>query len=42
MKERPAYAARVAKHKQDGNKALFDAVDEALARFGKAKAKKKA
>ena len=42
LKERPAYAARVAKHKQDGNAALFDAVDQVLATFAKGKAKKKA
>jgi len=37
-----AYAARVAKHKQDGNKALFDAVDEVLVRFAKSRSKKRA
>ena len=42
LKERPAYAARVAKHKQDGNKALFDAVDEVLSRFAKSRSKKRA
>jgi uncharacterized protein (TIGR00661 family) len=39
LDEAPKYAARVARHKQDGNRELFDAVDEFLARFGR-KAKK--
>jgi uncharacterized protein (TIGR00661 family) len=39
LDEAPKYAARVAKHRQDGNRELFDAVDEFLARFAR-KAKK--
>jgi hypothetical protein len=42
LKERAQYAARVAKHKQDGNEALFGAVDKILAGFAKQRAKKKA
>jgi uncharacterized protein (TIGR00661 family) len=41
LKETPKYAARVARHKQDGNRELFDVVDHVLDRFRRrAKAKK--
>jgi uncharacterized protein (TIGR00661 family) len=33
LEEAPKYAARVARHKQDGNRELYDAVDSFLARF---------
>jgi uncharacterized protein (TIGR00661 family) len=33
LEEAPKFAARVAKHKQDGNRELYDAVDGFLARF---------
>jgi uncharacterized protein (TIGR00661 family) len=33
LAEAPKYAASVAKHKQDGNRALFDLVDRLLERF---------
>jgi uncharacterized protein (TIGR00661 family) len=43
LDETPKYAARVAKHKQDGNRELFDVVDGALERFArKAKRSKSA
>jgi len=43
LDEAPKYAARVAKHKQDGNRELFDVVDGALQRFArKAKRSKSA
>jgi len=35
LDETPKYAARVAKHKQDGNRELFDVVDAALERFAR-------
>jgi uncharacterized protein (TIGR00661 family) len=35
LDEAPKYAARVARHKQDGNRELFDAVDGFLARHAK-------
>jgi uncharacterized protein (TIGR00661 family) len=35
LQEAPKYAARVAKHKQDGNRELFDVVDRALDRFAR-------
>ena len=35
LDEAPKYAARVARHKQDGNRELFDAVDGFLARFAR-------
>ena len=37
--EAPKYAARVAKHKQNGNGELFEVVDEVLARFERKKKK---
>jgi uncharacterized protein (TIGR00661 family) len=41
LKETPKYAARVARHKQDGNRELFDVVDRVLDRFRRrAKSKK--
>jgi uncharacterized protein (TIGR00661 family) len=33
LRESPTYAARVAKHKQDGNRVLFELVDRLLDRF---------
>ena len=43
LREAPKYAARVAKHRQDGNRELFDVVDDLLERFGrKAKRDKQA
>jgi uncharacterized protein (TIGR00661 family) len=41
LSEAPKYAARVAKHRQDGNKELFQVVDHLLERFAR-KAKKRA
>ncbi len=35
LAEAPRYAARVAKHKQDGNRELFDVVDRVLERFAR-------
>jgi uncharacterized protein (TIGR00661 family) len=35
LKEAPKYAARVARHKQDGNRELFDVVDRVLERFAR-------
>jgi uncharacterized protein (TIGR00661 family) len=35
LDETPKYAHRVAKHKQDGNRELYDVVDRVLARFEK-------
>jgi uncharacterized protein (TIGR00661 family) len=35
LAETPKYAARVAKHKQDGNRELFDVVDRVLERFAR-------
>ncbi len=35
LQEAPKYAARIAKHKQDGNRELFDVVDILLARFAR-------
>ncbi|MGD0675279.1 MAG: MJ1255/VC2487 family glycosyltransferase [Polyangiaceae bacterium] len=42
LAEAPKYAARVAKHRQDGNRVLFDEVDRVLHRFERKKKKKKA
>jgi UDP:flavonoid glycosyltransferase YjiC (YdhE family) len=43
LREAPKYAARVAKHRQDGNRELFDVVDRVLDRFArKAKRVKRA
>jgi uncharacterized protein (TIGR00661 family) len=43
LREAPKYASRVAKHRQDGNRELFDAVDGVLDRFArKAKRPKQA
>src|ERR1700723_590426 len=41
LREHPRFAARVAKHKQDGNDLLFETVDGLVKRFGKAQAKKR-
>jgi uncharacterized protein (TIGR00661 family) len=35
LDEAPKYAARVGKHKQDGNRELFDVVDDQLERFAR-------
>jgi uncharacterized protein (TIGR00661 family) len=35
LAESPKYAARVAKHRQDGNRELFEVVDEVLDRFAR-------
>jgi uncharacterized protein (TIGR00661 family) len=35
LKETPKYAARVSRHKQDGNRELFDVVDRLLERFAR-------
>jgi uncharacterized protein (TIGR00661 family) len=35
LREAPKFAARVAKHKQDGNRELFDVVDRMLERFAR-------
>jgi uncharacterized protein (TIGR00661 family) len=35
LRESPKYAARVAKHKQDGNRELFDVVDRLLEKFAR-------
>jgi uncharacterized protein (TIGR00661 family) len=43
LRETPKYASRLAKHRQDGNRELYDVVDRVLARFarkGKAKRSK--
>jgi uncharacterized protein (TIGR00661 family) len=42
LDEAPKYAARVAKHKQDGNRELFDVVDGALERFARKAKRSKA
>lgn len=43
LREAPKYASRVAKHRQDGNRELFDVVDNVLGRFArKAKREKRA
>jgi uncharacterized protein (TIGR00661 family) len=42
LDETPKYAARVAKHKQDGNRELFDVVDGALERFARKAKRNKA
>jgi uncharacterized protein (TIGR00661 family) len=43
LREAPKYAARVAKHRQDGNRELYDVVDRVLDRFArKAKRAKRA
>jgi uncharacterized protein (TIGR00661 family) len=41
LSENAKYAARVREHAQDGNSALFEAVDEILRRFAKSEKKKK-
>jgi uncharacterized protein (TIGR00661 family) len=41
LRESPKYAQRVARHKQDGNRVLFDTVDTLLARFAKKKKKER-
>ncbi len=35
LHEVPKYASRVARHRQDGNRELYDVVDRVLARFAK-------
>jgi uncharacterized protein (TIGR00661 family) len=35
LREAPKYASRVAKHKQDGNREVFDVVDRVLERFAR-------
>jgi uncharacterized protein (TIGR00661 family) len=35
LKESPKYASRVSRHKQDGNRELFDVVDRVLERFAR-------
>jgi uncharacterized protein (TIGR00661 family) len=35
LKEAPKYAARVSRHRQDGNRELFDIVDRLLERFAR-------
>jgi len=35
LAEAPKYASRVAKHRQDGNRELFDVVDGVLERFSR-------
>ena len=35
LDEAPAFAARIAKHRQDGNRELFDVVDRVLERFAR-------
>jgi uncharacterized protein (TIGR00661 family) len=42
LDETPKYAARVAKHKQDGNRELFDVVDSAMERFARKAKRSKA
>src|SRR3984885_6900734 len=42
LDETPKYAARVAKHKQDGNRELFDVVDRVLERFARKAKRSKA
>jgi uncharacterized protein (TIGR00661 family) len=42
LDETPKYAARVAKHKQDGNRELFDVVDGSLERFARKAKRQKA
>ncbi len=42
LDETPKYAARVAKHKQDGNRELFDVVDGAMERFARKAKRSKA
>jgi uncharacterized protein (TIGR00661 family) len=42
LRENTKYAARVARHSQDGNELLFRTVDSVLASFAKARKKKKA
>jgi uncharacterized protein (TIGR00661 family) len=41
LREQPRYAARVAKHEQDGNEALFETVDGLVKRLGKKLAKRR-
>jgi uncharacterized protein (TIGR00661 family) len=41
LRETPRYASRVAKHRQDGNRELFDVVDGALGRFARKGKRKK-
>jgi hypothetical protein len=41
LREHGRFAARVAKHQQDGNELLFETVDALVKCFGKAQAKKK-
>lgn len=35
LREAPKYASRVAKHRQDGNREMFDVVDQVLERFSR-------
>ena len=42
LDETPKYAARVAKHKQDGNRELFDVVDGTMERFARKARRSKA
>ncbi len=35
LKEAPKYASRVSRHKQDGNRELFDVVDRVLERLAR-------
>ncbi|HEY3819776.1 MAG TPA: MJ1255/VC2487 family glycosyltransferase [Polyangiaceae bacterium] len=42
LDETPKYAARVAKHKQDGNRELFDVVDASMERFARKAKRSKA
>jgi uncharacterized protein (TIGR00661 family) len=35
LREAPKYASRIAKHRQDGNRELFDVVDHVLDRLGR-------
>jgi uncharacterized protein (TIGR00661 family) len=35
LRESPKYAARVAKHRQDGNREIFEVVDRVLERFAR-------
>jgi uncharacterized protein (TIGR00661 family) len=40
LREAPKYAARVARHRQEGNRQLYESVDHVLARFAKQKKKR--